>query len=243
MDETPRPPIPVHLAAEDLRSLEVFLGFRGDSAQLKHRIRGVEADIVGRSRDDAAASAVQWGVDDELLHGAQLAKRLSAQVDVVLHAAGIVRALPYVLHPNERVQYVSLGAGNTGRDFDLETDRRVAEFKFISWMGGPESVRQDNLLIDLFHLARADTSKRRVMYITGAQIPMRFLSRSTRNTRACLGRRSGVPQRFDEHYGPTEYTHVHEYWSAIKHEVEVIDLVETVPGFARHGGGEPADGR
>lgn len=43
--------------------------------------------------------------------------------------------LPHILEPDERVESVSLGAGNTGRDFDLETNVRVAEFKFIHWRG------------------------------------------------------------------------------------------------------------
>ncbi|WP_283814259.1 hypothetical protein [Bradyrhizobium aeschynomenes] len=41
--------------------------------------------------------------------------------------------LPHILEEGEIVDYVSLGAGNTGRPFDLETNRRIAEFKFIHW--------------------------------------------------------------------------------------------------------------
>lgn len=226
-----------HLDGEDLRSLELFLGFRGDSAELKHRIREMEQGVAGKIRDEAVNSALRWGVDDDLVRGARLAKRLSAQVDVVLHAVGILRSLPFVLEPHEWVENVSLGAGNTGRDFDLETDKQVAEFKFITWLGGPESVRQDNLLIDLFHLASARTEKRRVMYLTGAEIPLRFLRGSTRKTRACLGRRSDVRKRFEEHHDPAEFVHVHEYWKAIEHDVEIVDLAEVVPVLALLGSG------
>jgi hypothetical protein len=44
----------------------------------------------------------------------------------------------------------------TGRSFDLETSDRVAvaEFKFIRWQGGPESIRQ-NQLFKLYLLARS----------------------------------------------------------------------------------------
>jgi hypothetical protein len=35
--------------------------------------------------------------------------------------------------------FPKIGAGYTGREFDLETNYRVAEFKFIHWRGGPEA--------------------------------------------------------------------------------------------------------
>ena len=52
-------------------------------------------------------------------------KRLAGQINVTIHALGILMCLPHILEPDERVESVSLGAGNTGRDFDLETNVRV----------------------------------------------------------------------------------------------------------------------
>jgi hypothetical protein len=63
----------------------------------------------------------------------------------VIHALGILLCLPHILRPGEVIDYVSLGAGNTGRAFDLETSLRVAEFKFIHGQGGPGSIRQNSL--------------------------------------------------------------------------------------------------
>ena len=48
---------------------------------------------------------------------------------VIVHAVGILVALPKILEPGELVQSLSLGAGNTGRAHDLETDRRIDEFR------------------------------------------------------------------------------------------------------------------
>ena len=53
---------------------------------------------------------------------------MAGQVNVVIHALGILISLPYLLEDDEEIQSLSLGAGNTGRRYDLETDRRVAEF-------------------------------------------------------------------------------------------------------------------
>ena len=70
---------------------------------------------------------------------------------------------------------MSLGAGNTGRSFDQETDRRVAAFKFIRWQGGPESIRQNSVFKDFFLLAEHDTVKRRYLYVLGNHYPLKFL--------------------------------------------------------------------
>jgi hypothetical protein len=62
------------------------------------------------------------GVDREVLAAAAALKRLAGQINVSIHATGILLCLPHILEPGESVDYVSLGAGNTGREFDLETN-------------------------------------------------------------------------------------------------------------------------
>jgi len=226
-----REPIPVALTAADIEGLEAFLTFRGHSRELRYRIAAVESSVQGRNATAALEAAREWGVGTELLGGARLAKRVAAQVDVVLHATGILHALPHVLEAEEIVEYVSLGAGNTGRSHDLETDRQVAEFKFINWAGGAETVRQDTLLIDLFNLAATSTLKRRVMYLTGTDVPLHWLETSKRLTRECLARKRRVPGRFDQQYGPDAFQFVCAYWTHIRGLVDVVDLAPIVPGL------------
>ena len=60
---------------------------------------------------------------------ALLVKRSAGQINLIVHAVGILVALPKILEPGELVQSLSLGAGNTGRAHDLETDRRIDEFR------------------------------------------------------------------------------------------------------------------
>src|SRR4051794_11922209 len=107
---TQRKPVPVQLAPEEIEGLEAFLTFRGDSRQLRHRIAGIESSVRGRPAMGALEAAREWGVNASLLSGARVAKRVAAQVDVVLHLAGILHALPHVLEADEVVEYVSLGA-------------------------------------------------------------------------------------------------------------------------------------
>src|SRR5437879_4998533 len=128
-----------------------------------------------------------------------------ARSTVIVHAVGILVSLSYVLEPGERIESLSLGAGNTGRPHDLETDRQVAEFKFIEWRGGPESIRQNTLFVDVFNLATARTNKRRVLYVVGKATPLRFLN-NRRALTSVLSKNSAVASRFRDLYGDTFQT-------------------------------------
>jgi hypothetical protein len=101
----------------------------------------------------AGTFLIEYRAERAVLTAATDVKRLVGQINVMIHALGILLCLPHVLEGDENVQYLSLGAGNTGCPFDLETDRRVAEFKFINWRGGPESIRQNSVFKDLFMMA------------------------------------------------------------------------------------------
>jgi hypothetical protein len=75
-------------------------------------------------------------------------------------------------HPD----YVSLGAGNTGRAFDLETNQRIAEFKFIHWQGGPESIRQNSLFKDFHEMAECETPKEKYLCVLGTEHGEKFFN-------------------------------------------------------------------
>lgn len=188
-----------------------------------------------QERSVALETLVREGVNEEMLAGAIAVKRIAGEVNVAIHALGILLALPYVLEPGERIESVSLGAGNTGRPFDLETDRQVAEFKFIAWRGGAESIRQNGLFIDIFRLALADTDRRKVVYLTGLEHPLRFL-RGGRALASVLSKSASAQERFREAYGDN-YVVVSDYWRDASSRVELIDLLPLVPAL----GGLPTE--
>ncbi len=68
----------------------------------------------------------------------------------------------------------SLTRAVSPRPYDLETDKRVAEFKFTAWRSGPESIRQNQLFKDLSYLVSRPTTKRRYLYVVGKARPMHF---------------------------------------------------------------------
>lgn len=211
----------------DIATVQSLAGEHG----LTHRISALEADLVGRSATEAAAILARDGLDDSSLTAAVAVKRVAGQINVIVHALGILTALPYILEPGEVIESMSLGAGNTGRDHDLVTDRQIAEFKFIEWRGGPESIRQNGLFIDLFNLASAATPKRKVMYVVGKAIPMRFL-RNNRALTSILSKDSGAAARFRALHGDRFRT-IGEYFATIGSAIDIVDLGDIVPVWRR----------
>jgi hypothetical protein len=138
-------------------AINLLQAFRGPD--LTRTIGQIEKSLKGVASDSYAEVLTTSGAKAEILGAAGLVKQLAAQIDVVVHALGILLCLPHILRHGEVIEYVSLGAGNTGRAFDLETNLRVAEFKFIRWQGGPESIRQNSLFKDFYEMAEHETTK------------------------------------------------------------------------------------
>ena len=211
---------------EAIAALERFSG----SAGLTTRISKLESDLQGLDGPSIASLLTSDGVEAQTLTGALLVKALAGQINVVVHTLGILLALPGILEDGELVEYVSLGAGNTGRSFDLETNRRVAEFKFIAWQGGPETIRQNALFIDLYHLAEAGTEKRRQLFVTELDRPIRFLQ-GGRAMKSVLTKHGTVAEEFFSRYGD-RYKVVRDYWNDVKERVDLVDVSSLVPAFA-----------
>src|SRR5437763_738243 len=153
-----------------LRQIERFRG-----SSLAQTIASIETRLKRATNKDAMAVNAAVHVDKSLIASAAQVKRASAQIDVVIHTAGILYSLPYLLGEEEIVKSVSLGAGNAGSDFDLVTNQRIAEFKFIYWQGGSESVRKKTFFQDYFKLIRDQSQRAKYFYLLNTEIPLRFL--------------------------------------------------------------------
>jgi hypothetical protein len=199
---------------------------RGD---LTGRLASLEAAFCGQSSGAARKLCEDGNIGDRLFEAAVVLKRAAGQINVVVHGLGIRIALPHILRDGEQVQSLSLGAGNTGRSFDLETTYRVAEFKFINWRGGPEAVRQNTLFKDFFRLAEADTSKTRYLYLLERDRPLRFLN-GRRALEGILSRDQTLRRKFKELYGE-QFSVVREYYFHRRDRVELCDITAQVPAF------------
>lgn len=207
-----------------LRQIEKF---RGHS--LAETIANVETRLVGAANKDVETINTTIHLDKSLITAAAQIKRASAQIDVVIHAAGILYALPYLLESGERIETASIGAGNAGSDFDLVTDRRIAEFKFIYWQGGSEAVRKRTFFQDYFKLIRDQSHRAKYFYLLNTDIPLRFLKGKSKTLRV-LDTNARLRNSFQHLYGDKFQT-VGEYYEAYKDQVTFVNLVEIVPGL------------
>jgi hypothetical protein len=198
-------------------------------ADLTRTIAYAETSLEGVGRDTYARVIAECGAENDVLAAAGLLKQVAGQINVVIHALGILLCLPHILEKDEEIEYVSLGAGNTGKPFDLETNLRVAEFKFIKWQGGPESIRQNALFKDYYLLAEYPTTKRKFLYVLGTEYPLKFLN-SQRSLLSVLSRHVKLQAQFRAEYGDL-YSVVRDYYAAQKDTVLIKDVSQWLPSL------------
>lgn len=206
-------------------AIHLLHAFRG--ADLTQTIYQIEQSVKGVSAEKYSAILSTSGAKAEVLGSAGLVKRLAGQINVVIHALGILLCLPHILQPGERIEYVSLGAGNTGRAFDLETNLRIAEFKFIHWQGGPESIRQNALFKDFFGMAEHESPKQKYLYVLGTEHAEKFL-KGGRALSSVLTRKEKLRKRFTEKFG-NQYRTIRDYYLPRKEMVVIQDVSRFVP--------------
>lgn len=202
------------------KALGALEAFQGDS--LTESLSDIESRIIGFGVDDVGELCAAQGINDKFMDSAIAVKRVAGQINVIIHAAGILRSLPGIIEPGEKVESVSLGAGNTGRKFDLETNMRVAEYKFIDWQGGPESIRQNGIFKDFFELAEYETHKKKYLYVVGTEYPLKFFG-GGRALTSVLSRHPKILARIQEKYGDS-IAKVRDYYEMKKGEVTICDV-------------------
>jgi len=206
--------------------LHAFVG----AAPPRSRVAQLEGLIVGVDRSHLAAVLGREHIDDDVLRAALLVKQLAGEVNVIIHAVGILLALPYILGPSEKVLEASLGAGTGGRPYDLQTTHRIAEFKFTRWRGH-DAVRQRELFADFVNLVEAaDGDRHRQLFVAGATRPRLFLTTSRRKLSSVCERRPEVLTRITQRHGNVFQT-VAEYTAACGDRVEIVDLETILPAY------------
>ena len=155
---SPEDDLPTQLAA-----VGAFLA----QAPLRTTVADLELALGGCERDEVADVAAAHGMTVELLRSAIAAREALGKISDLIHAAAIALSLPHVLQPGERLMRPSLAAGNTkGRLFDIETDRRIAEFKLARWTG-EDGARQKSAVKDLARLAADGSGRTAELYVRG----------------------------------------------------------------------------
>ena len=200
-----------------------------ENGDLTDRVFALETVFRNKDKSSVKTLCEQQNLTPYLLKSAFAIKNLAGQINVVIHGIGILAALPEILEDNERIEYLSLGAGNTGRKFDLETNIRVAEFKFITWQGGAESIRQNSLFKDFYSLAEYDTHKKKCLYLLGTKIPNRFFN-GGRSLKSVLSKDAKLSKEFFLKYGD-HFEVVRDYFRFHSDKVQIIDIFSVIPGL------------
>jgi hypothetical protein len=201
--------------------------FKGD--RLAATVYRLERSLAGRNSTEISQLNAAAAVNLALLLAAAAVKRASAQIDVVIHAAGILYALPYLLEDGEVIESLSIGAANAGSGYDLVTNLRLAEFKFIHWQPKGNAVRDKTLFQDFYKLAREQTNKTRYLYLLQTELPLRFLAGS-RSILKVLDRNRRMADHFEAQFD-ADFKTVGEFYAAFSNTVQIVSLVDLVPGF------------
>jgi hypothetical protein len=215
---TNKPKLEVTDLAKAARALDTFSG-----GNLREKIEDVESALQSMGAKECKTFLCNDAINNNLLIAALRLKHAAGQINTIVHAVAILLLLPELLEVGETIEYLSLGAGNTGRSFDLGTTRRVAEFKFIQWRGGGgDSRRQDNLFQDFFNLAEHCSDKEKDLFIRGTSIPLQFLN-GGRAIKSVTKRSPSVWSKFNAKYGD-RFSTVQDYFAFNAHTVRIIDV-------------------
>lgn len=210
-----------------LAPLTRFLGvapLTDSIAQLEYALEGCAAENVPDLLDER-------GVSTDLLRAGLLARERFGRINDLIHATAIALALPHLLHAGETLRRPSLGAGNDpSRPYDVETDRRIAEFKLARWTGH-DAGRKRQVFKDLVHLAAADHQGRSVeLYVVGER-PRHFLQTTTSTAAWALNRMADqTRQLFEQRFG-TLQTRIPDFVNGPAAHVKIIDLEQRLPSL------------
>lgn len=220
------PEVAVTDLGEEIKTLLTFL----EQVPLTQSVRELELALDGCDGEAAAERAAEAGMNEELLKAAVVTRRKLGRINDVIHASAIALVLPTLLEDGEVVQgRPSLAAGNDpSRPYDLQTNRRIAEFKLAQWAGA-DAMRKRGVFKDLVHLT-LDTSGRRAQLFVIGQQPIKFLQESTSPARWGLDRATSARAAFEQRYGSLEMA-ISQFTAGPGARVELVDLAPQLVGL------------
>lgn len=172
-------------------ALRIVSDFKG--ANLKQKLSGIKNNLIGKGRSDI--------IDlHEVYEAALEVKRLSAQIDEIVHSTGIIKCLPFILTENERVIDLSLAAGADGAGIDLVTTNRIAEFKFSKWqVGVANGMRKRQVFSDLVNLYINPSLLKKELYVFDAARIISFFKSNRSTWKNVLSKSGGLDKKLEKH--------------------------------------------
>jgi hypothetical protein len=149
-------------------ALQIVSSFKG--TDLKQELNKLRGSLIHKGKNDIKEP-------EHLFEAALEVKRISAQIDEMVHASGIIKCLPYILEENEIIEDLSLASGADGAGIDVVTNKRIAEFKFSVWqVGKTNGMRKRQVFADLVQLYIYDSLKKKEVYVTSHAMVIKFLN-------------------------------------------------------------------
>lgn len=210
--------------------LDQLVAFNSE-IKLSKRISNIENQITTKNKMGIENTITNNNYSKEFLKVALKIKSVASEINVIIHYYGIIMTLPYILDENEFIEEVSLGAGNTGKDFDLTTNKRIAEFKFIHWKGS-DTIRQNNTFKDFYYLAEEETEKQKFLYLIDTKHAIKFF-KGKRSLKSVLSKNVSLSSNFYEKY-TNIYKTISEYYNDNCNKVNIIDLKSIAPDLWKY---------
>lgn len=228
--EAPMAITPPPVVAELRDAVETLAGLL-TGQRLTDRLGALEHQMHGADSEQVSAAAREAELDEEALLAALRVRRAFGRMSDVIHATAIALTLEQIMEPGETLTTrPSLGAGNDPkRRYDVETDRRIAEFKLAVWRGA-DAMRKRAVAQDLVHLALDEQGKKRQLFVVG-DLPRKHLEESTSPMAWNLDRASKAQrQRFVEGFGTESLTMpLCQFRRTCGSDVQIIDLTKLLP--------------
>ncbi len=95
------------------KAIRAIQDFQGTS--LTKSLARFESEIVGHDSSSSRNFCNEHNVDNSFMDSALSIKNVAGQINVIIHAAGILNSLSAILEQGEIIESASLGAGNTGK--------------------------------------------------------------------------------------------------------------------------------
>ena len=172
-------------------ALNIVTEFKGTN--LKQKLNEIKTNLIGKGNNDILDL-------NEVYEAALEVKKLSAQIDEVVHSTGIIKCLPFILSADERIIDLSLAAGADGEGIDLITNKRIAEFKFSRWQTGvANGMRKRQVFSDLVNLYINPSPLKKELYVIGATNIISFFQSNRSTWKNVLSKSGGLDKKLEIH--------------------------------------------
>jgi hypothetical protein len=213
--------------SELIKSIDTLIKYYSND-NLADTILDLQRQLINKNSNNIISIANRDSTNKDIFSAALEVKEVMGQINVIVHTLGIINILPIILDKDEIIESVSLGADNAHSEFDLITNKRIAEFKFITWRG-KDSMRLKNTFSDYFELVEFDTKKDRYLYLIETSNFIKFLN-GRRQFSSILSRNVTVSKKFYEKY-KDKYNYVNEYYYDNINKVQIVALKDIAPNL------------